>query len=147
MAQVKGGLRLESKLEAILRKVTAKEKVRVGFLEGATYPDGTPVALVAAVQNFGAPKVGIPPRPFFSNMVKDETPRLGKVTAAALQATDYQAGEALKMIGEHVAGALRQSVVDTNSPPLKPATIARKGFSKPLVDTGHMLNSVDYEVT
>lgn len=147
MAQVKGGLRLESKLEAIVRKVTAKEKVRVGFLEGATYPDGTPVALVAAVQNFGAPKVGIPPRPFFSNMVKDETPRLGKVTAAALKATDYAAGEALKMIGEHVAGALRQSIVDTNSPPLKPATIARKGFSKPLVDTGHMLNSVDYEVT
>jgi hypothetical protein len=29
---------------------------------------------------------------------------------------------------------------------LKPATIRRKGFAKPLVDTGHMLNSIDHEV-
>ena len=26
------------------------------------------------------------------------------------------------------------------------ALYARKGFSKPLIDTSHMLNSVDYEV-
>ena len=29
---------------------------------------------------------------------------------------------------------------------LAESTIARKGFAKPLVETGHMLNSVDYEV-
>ena len=50
------------------------------------------------------------------------------------------------LAGEAIAGQLRQSIVDTNSPALAESTIRRKGFSKPLVDTGHMLQSVDYEV-
>jgi phage gpG-like protein len=147
MATVKGGIRLESALEAIVRKATNKKGVRVGFLENARYPDGTPVAMVAAIQNFGAPKVGIPPRPFFTNMVAQGRPTWGKVVAASLKAADFDTSKALKLVGEHVAGELRQSIRDTNSPALKPATVARKGFAKPLVDTGHMLNSVDYEVT
>jgi hypothetical protein len=41
---------------------------------------------------------------------------------------------------------LQQSIRDTNDPPLAQATIARKGFAKPLIDTSVMINSVDYEV-
>ena len=51
------------------------------------------------------------------------------------------------MTGEAVAGQLRQSIVDFSSVPLAPSTIARKGFENQLVDTGHMLNSIDYELT
>ena len=43
-------------------------------------------------------------------------------------------------------GEVRQAIVDTTSPPLSPRTVASKGFAKPLVDTGHMLNSVASEV-
>ena len=49
-------------------------------------------------------------------------------------------------MGQGISGQLKQSIVDTNEPPLAASTIARKGFAKPLVDTGHMLQSVDYEV-
>ena len=59
---------------------------------------------------------------------------------------NYDAAKTLGQIGEAIAGQLRQSIIDTNEPPLKPATIARKGSSKPLVDTGVMLNSVSFEV-
>lgn len=147
MAEIKGGEKLQTYLAGLVNSVSRAGAVKVGFLAGATYPDGTPVAAIAAIQNFGAPKVGIPPRPFFTNMVKDESPEWGPKLAKILPAVRYDGPEALRQMGEEIAGALRQSIVDTNSPPLKPATIARKGFEKPLVDTGQMLNSVDYEVT
>jgi hypothetical protein len=123
MATVKGGLRLESALEAITRKATNKDKVRVGFLENARYPDGTPVAMVAAIQNFGAPRAGIPPRPFFSNMVQKHRPEWGKELGQALKATGFDAGKSLKQMGDLMAGELRESIVETNSPPLSPVTL------------------------
>ncbi len=144
---VRGGEKLRAELQRMAGAVTSAQRVRVGFLAGATYPDGTPVAMVAAIQDFGAPRAGIPPRPFFRNMIAAKSPEWGPATGALLVANGYDAARTLRQVGEAVAGQLRQSVVDTNEPPLAESTVARKGFSKPLVDTGHMLNSIDYEVT
>ena len=49
VAAFTGGAGLEQKLREIAEKVGKANSVRVGFLEGATYPDGTPVPLVAAL--------------------------------------------------------------------------------------------------
>lgn len=136
---LKGGDALKAKLAEIARLATNAKEVRVGFLEGATYPNGTPVALVAAVHNFGR-------WPFFSNMIAAKSPEWGPAMAALLKANNYDALRTLQLTGEAIAGQLRQAIVDTNSPALAPSTIRRKGFSKPLVETGQMLNSVDYEV-
>jgi hypothetical protein len=143
---VKGGDRLDAYLAKLAKKVARKGHVRVGFLEGATYPDGAPVAEIAAIQNFGAPAAGIPPRPFFSNMVNREAGGWGVKMAQVLKRAEYDGEKALALMGQGIAGQLRQSIVDTNDPPLKPETARRKGFDKPLVDTGHMLASVDSEV-
>lgn len=142
---MRGGEKFQQALKDISGKLT-DAKLKVGFLEGSTYPDGTPVPLVAAVQNFGSSSRGIPPRPFFSNMIREKKTGWAPAIAKNLKANDYDVKKTLNQAGEAIAGQLRQSIVDTNAPPLKPATIARKGFEKPLVDTGHMLNSVDYEV-
>lgn len=48
-----GGEALEAKLREIAEKVGKAKTVNVGFLEGATYPDGTPVAYIAAVNEYG----------------------------------------------------------------------------------------------
>lgn len=48
-----GGEGLRRHLQEIARKLGGDELVRVGFLEGSTYPDGQPTANVAAVQEFG----------------------------------------------------------------------------------------------
>lgn len=136
-------------LEAALKKAAAKVRrgtVRVGFLEGATYPDGTPVAMVAATQNFGEPAAGIPPRPFFSNMVADKSPGWGDSMVRILKENGGDTTNALGKMGASIAGQLRQSIRDTNTPPLAPATIAAKGFDKPLIDSGVMFQSVDWEV-
>lgn len=137
---------VERALGDIARRLGDGGTVRVGFLEGATYPDGTPVAMVAAIQDFGAPRAGIPPRPFFRNMVAAKSPSWPAAVEANLKKTSYDVDKTLALVGEGIAGQLRQSIVDTNEPPLAPSTIRAKGSSKPLVDTGHMLASVDYEV-
>ena len=146
MAEIHGGDKFNRALAEISKRVTKAATVRVGFLSDATYPDGTPVALVAATQNFGSMSQGIPPRPFFTNMVADKSSEWGDKLARLLEANDYDVEKALALMGQGIAGQLRQAITDTNAPPLAPETVRRKGFDKPLVDTGHMLASVDSEV-
>lgn len=146
VATIIGGDALERALQRIGQRLGRAREVRVGFLEGATYPDGTPVAEVAAINEFGAPEAGIPSRPFFSGMIAEKSPDWGDKFAKLLDLSDYDTNRALKRMGDGIAGQLRQSIVDTKEPPNAPSTIAKKGFDKPLIDTGHMLASVDKEV-
>lgn len=167
-----GGDGLERKLAEIATRVSRAGTLRVGFLEGATYPDGTSVAMVAAINNFGAPEKGIPARPFFTNMIAANSGAWGDELGGLLAAMDYDVERALGMMGEHIAGQLRQSIVDTVAPPNSPVTnLLKQRFpmggqtfddvlqawddvaagetapaGKPLVHTGDMLRAVDYEV-
>lgn len=169
-----GGDKLERRLEALAAKIGKPFKLRVGFLEGATYPDGTPVATVAAINNFGAPGAGIPARPFFTKWIDEKSGNWGEAFANRLKANDWDLQKSLEQMGSGMAGQLRQAIVDMNSPANSPATNLLKqrfpmgGYSpddvwqafadvaggedeapagKPLVWTGVMLNSVDYEIT
>ena len=173
--EVKGGDKLKAYLQSISDKVSSGAELRVGFLENATYPDGKPVAMIAAIQEFGAPRAGIPPRPFFRNMIANNQDSWANGFAEQLRATNYDVKLTFERAGAAIAGQLRQSIVDTNDPALSPITLmirkmkgegktitraslaeaARRlaagestaGVStKPLVETGHLLNSVDYEV-
>lgn len=146
MAQVSGGDKMDRALARIAEKLGKGAEVHVGFLEGATYPDGTPVAEVAAINNFGAPDAGIPARAFFSNMIAAKSPEWGEKFEKVLIAAEYNIGLALSRMGEGIAGQLREEIVATNDPPLADVTIARKGHDKPLIDSGHMLASVDKEL-
>lgn len=144
MATISGGERLEAALRKISEAVTRPATLRVGFLSDASYPNGTNVAMIAAIQNFGGGNV--PPRPFFSNMVAAKSPEWPKAIADLLVANDYDVEKTLNITGQAIAGQLRQSIIDTNAPPLAPSTIRRKGFSKPLIDTSNMINSIDHEI-
>ncbi len=56
-----------SNLKRLQKALSAADKsdLQVGWFESAKYDDGTPVAGVAAIQEFGSAKNRIPPRPFF----------------------------------------------------------------------------------
>lgn len=146
MVAIKGGDKLEAELKKIAANVKNAASVRVGFLENSTYPDGTSVPLVAAIQEFGAPSRGIPPRPFFRNMIAAKSGEWPKAVGDLLKVNDFDAAKTLNLAGDGIKGQLQQSIRDTDSPALKQSTIDKKGFDKPLVDTGHMLNSVGYIV-
>lgn len=185
-----GGTALRAKLDEIRAKVGTGDVLRLGFLENATYPDGTPVAYVAAINEWGgtytvserqqtiyrklgkdgefagggkfvkaaksnfatthtvpAHTVTVPPRPFFRMMIAANSPRWGEAMARVLKASGCDLNVALGRMGEGIRGQLQGSIRDFTTPPNAPSTIASKGFNKPLIDSGNMLNSVDYEVT
>lgn len=146
MAAIRGGDKLAKALAELSQKVSKAATLSVGFLEGATYPDGTSVPMVAAINEFGAPSRGIPPRPFFRNMIAAKSGEWPKAVGDLLKGNDYDAVKTLSVTGEGIKGQLQQSITDLTSPPLAQSTIDAKGSSKPLIDTGHMLNSVGYSV-
>jgi hypothetical protein len=141
-----GGDRLKAYLEDLSKRIGVGTVLRTGFLENATYPDGTPVALVAAANEFGDPGQNRPPRAFFRIMLAEKAPGWGVKFGKILKATGYNLDQSLGLMGEMVKGELQQSIRDFVAPELAESTIAAKGFDKPLIDTGHMLNSVDYDL-
>jgi hypothetical protein len=144
MGAIRGGDKLAAALNDIARKLSKAETLRVGFLEGATAPNGDSIPLRAALNEYG--HGAVPPRPFFRNMVAAKSDEWPETIAAALKANDYDAQKALALAGEGIKGQLEQSIVDLTSPPLAASTIARKGFDKPLIEHGDMLRAVDYEI-
>lgn len=146
MAAIKGGEKLAAALNKIAANATNAATLSVGFLEGATYPDGTSVALVAATDEFGRPSIGQPPRPFFRNMVAAKSGEWPEAVGNLLKANDFDAAKTLGQTGEAIKGQLQQSIVDFNGVPLKQSTIDAKGFDKQLIDTSVMINTADFVV-
>lgn len=146
MVKLSGGDRLERALKEMSAKLTNAATVDVGFLEDATYPDGTSVPMVAAIQEFGAPSRNIPPRPFFRGMINDKSPEWPEAVAELLKDNDFDARKTLELTGSAIKGQLQEAITEFDGVPLSPKTVARKGFDKQLVDTGHLLNSVDFAV-
>ena len=144
MAKILGGDKLTAALAAIAAKVNKAASVQVGFLENSTYPDGTSVPMVAAIQEFGSGKV--PSRPFFRDMIAAKSGEWPDATAMALKASDYDGAKALALVGEGIKGQLQTSITTFSGVPLSPRTVEAKGNDKQLVDTGHMLASVGVAV-
>ena len=133
-----------------------KSKLEVGFFESAKYPDGTPVAYVAAIQEFGYPAGNIPSRPFFRNAISQNDgwkPLATKAMSAVVEGR-IELNQALNQMGLKMAADVKDSITDGSYEALKQSTLdARQSrkrtqgvASKPLIDTGQMLQSVTYAV-
>jgi len=118
-----GGDKLKAKLAELSKKVTNAAVVQVGFFEGTSEPNGASTPMIAAIQEFGAPAKGIPPRPFFRTMVAKEEGHWGEDLGAALLATEYDAEKALGQMGEVMSGELRESIVALTEPKLSDVTL------------------------
>jgi len=144
--------KLETKLEKELKALATAKEVNVGFLSGATYSDGTPVAEVAALNEYGREvksKQGNYyqlPRPFFRNCIAKNSKSWGEGLGRLLVKEKYDARKALSYLGFQASGDLVQEIQEFTTPPLAESTVKAKGFPKPLIDTGHMINSIDFEV-
>lgn len=189
MAGLTGGEALQRYLEQMAGDLAKAEGLKAGFLEGSTYPDGTSVPMVAAVNEFGgsidipehtrevhfkyikrtgqvshrfvkaekatfsqtvtvpAHTITVPARPFFRNMLAEKSPAWGSDLAKHLKASDYDAGEALERMGDQIREQLQASITNFTSPGNAPSTVKKKGFDKPLTDTGDMKQAVGFEVT
>lgn len=140
-----------------LAKYLGSHRVKTGFFETDLYPDGTPVAYVAAIQEFGHAEGNILSRPFFRNAIKArEGVWIQTMRRLVLAATEGRlTGEqALNQMGLMQAGDVKDSITDGQYAPLKQSTLDAKqrkkrtpGVSdKPLIDTARMLQSVKHAV-
>ena len=123
--------------------------VNVGVPEGKREADGTPVAMIAAVHEFGSPSQGIPERPFLRVAVQRhrlEYIRLNRINLVKMLRGQMTADQALGQLGEMAKGDVQTEIRNGDFAPLKPATIRRKGSSKPLIDTGQMVQSIAWEL-
>lgn len=120
---------------------------KTGWFETAHYPEGTPVAYVATIHEFGTPR--IPARPFMRPAVADHGGEwiqlLGDGAKASLNGGPTPE-QVLEMVTLTAAGNVAEKIQAVTSPPLSPVTVARKGSAKPLIDTGQMFQSVTGKV-
>ena len=114
--------RVAKRLQDLARKLGGS--VSVGFFEGETYSDGTPVASVAFWNEYGHQgPFPAPPRPFFRTMIAKESPTWGRKMAALAKATNYDGDRVLNIMGEDIARALGESITELTAPPLSPTTL------------------------
>jgi hypothetical protein len=66
---------------------------------------------------------------------------MSKVQQKALRGIVSLAHE-LTAVGEFIASDFRRKITTLRSPPNAPSTVAKKGSSNPLIDTGAMRQSV-----
>ena len=120
---ISGGSKLSAALKKMAQKVDKAADVRVGFLEGAKYPDGTSIPMVAAIQEYGAPRAGIPARSFFRSMVAVKKGSWGDALGRNLVAADYDSAKALDRMGQGITGQLQDSIKKLDEPELSKVTL------------------------
>lgn len=153
-------------LDTLLKNLKSGS-VKIGWFPSARYDDdkSTPVAAVAAKNEYGYPPQNIPSRPFVRPAIAHNAKKWKDIGTRGLKAVLAQKATAravLENIGIVAVGDIQHAISLVYSPPLSPRTIearlARRGhtgalsalqargISKPLIDTGHMQATVSYEI-
>lgn len=138
----------EAKRLENLTKEIVKMRVEVGFNESSGgYEDGITTAQVAAWNEYGTEHS--PSRPFMRQTIKDHKGDIEKRAAVALRSAATNRGDVqtvLNQIGACTKAYMQDEIRNGGWTPNAPSTIAKKGSSKPLIDSGHMRQSIVYEI-
>ncbi|POP42329.1 hypothetical protein CHU32_03585 [Superficieibacter electus] len=133
-----------------------RKKAKVGWFESAKYEDGTPVAYVAAINELGSHA-----RPFMRPTIQERQGvwrAVARTVAKKVVNGDASVDQLFDSIGLQAAGDIAKTITDITTPALSPRTIAARraklangggtigNLSKPLVDTGLMLNTLTHVV-
>ena len=128
---VRGGRKLKAWAAKAKRNARRKAVVEVGFFEDARYPDGTPVAFVALVNEFGMGSRA--ERPFFRRSLASANDDMRRAIRTHTKGGDFDPLPALERAGERLAAEVRSSIARYRDPDGRAA----------LVETGRLRDSVD----
>ena len=157
-------LRLKGLKKYLQNIKDAKYETQVGIFEEASYSDGTPVAYVGYLNEYGDHN---PPRPFLKRTADEKQDEWCKMFQGILRSQGIKESS-IRAAHDMVGQTASKDVVKTikawspNDPrPNKPATIAAKARksagakgknqqgndpTRVLHDTGVMINSITYKV-
>jgi len=143
------------KLKRKLKNVDAVS-VQVGILasDGGSEQSGdSGLTLVdlATIHEYGSPARNIPERSFIRRTFSMKEKELVEVTtkiAKKIIEADMPVEKGLNILGLWGSTEVKKMVKSGPHipPPLKPATVAAKGSTRPLVDTGQMINAVTWRL-
>jgi len=135
-------------VEGLIKRVKTPGTVDVGIIDAGKHPSGDiTVANIGFAHEFGTST--IPERSFIRATTKENKKEIVKLQEKLLkkvQSGEMKVEQALGLVGSFVAGLISKKIVDIKSPPNSPRTIAEKGSSNPLIDTGQLKNSITWEV-
>ena len=152
-------------LEIVLANFVNNKKVgKVGWFEKSKYPNGTQVAQVAAIQEYGSTSKKIPPRPFMRPTIRAKQNEWSSISfklAKEVIKGKRRPQDVLELLGLKAAGQIRKTISDLYTPSLafstiqgrlrragvggvgRPYTRAEIGnLYKPLIDTGLMYGTL-----
>ena len=128
MSSLKDKLREYANRAQQLGKKTAKIGVLGGNYETAA---NTPVAYVAAIQEYGAPGRGIPARPFMRPTVQAYKQQWSDSMHDGLRQVirgQLQPVNVLDAVGELAASEMKLTMSQVQTPPLSPVTVMLRGM-------------------
>jgi len=108
-----------------------KFNAKVGWFESAKYPEGTPVAYVAAIQEYGSGP--IPPRPFMRPTMDKKQNEWKQVAGhAAKQILDgkMDAKQGMALLATTAEADIAETISKVSAPPLSPITLVARLFKK-----------------
>lgn len=134
------------RLETVAKEMNKPGQVKVGLPAGSNnYPDGTSVIMVGAVHEFGSIPRNIPERSYLRSTLHERKRQykllfvqLGKRIATG----EMTSLKAMRILGATVQGDVQNKIRKISSPPNAAMTVLEKGSSSPLIDTGHLRQSI-----
>ena len=129
-----------------LRKLGSMSTSVGVFDDAGSYPTGEAVVDVALWNEMGTKN--IPARPFIQSATmerKNDIADTMQEEIGEILDDNRKAKEALSNVGEKVKDLIVNKIDTLSSPPLAPATIRKKGHSKPLIDTRKLRESITHK--
>lgn len=139
---------LNKDLDGVVVKVgvQAKDKAVRRGKGGSIRNTDQPLAVIAAIHEFGLGDM--PQRSFLRSAYDENLPVIDKMIQRVANGAVFGLGTnaALNQLGNVVQGMVQRKIVDGPFVPNSPATIKRKKSSRPLIDTGHLRQSIRYVI-
>lgn len=132
--------------------VTSNQAVYVGVLpENADMPEshGTDLLEYAAINEFGQGHV--PERSFLRSTFDENRETIRKMMVQDVNRIidgTYTEDKMLRRVGGFLSKKVRSKVEAGGEPFIlnAPSTVRKKGFNKPLIETGNLLSSIGYRI-
>lgn len=118
-----------SNLDRLQKTIKESEglNLQVGWFSSAKYDDGTPVAGIMALQEYGSPRNSIPPRPFFRPAVQSNRKDWNKLVEKGLKSVingTSKASDVMNGLGLKVQSDIKNEITNGDHAALSPVTLA-----------------------
>ncbi len=142
-------------LNKLLSVFTGKQKTRItvgihavdGKEPHAGGQFGETVADIAALSEFGAP--GIPQRSFLRAWFDENQAKTKEATKRMAQSVlkgKRTRAQAIELLAQSFVGQIQRRIAQGIAPPNSPITIALKGSSTPIIETGQVRSAITYAI-